>query len=363
MAAAPAKAVLLFLAAALVPSRAAVNVLSLLRRAAEPSPDVYLRLLATQRAMSSGSTTAAKDGTAFGPKDCISLGKSNLGTCVITTHCGKEDLSKVEFSFACLNKGGPMPKAVHTYGIGGFNTEEVFDSGVPCDNCTTVNFARRSGGPLAHDEIANVSQRLKGSMDVRHGPHHHDRSAAPKAPAASTPVAFFGPSACVSTYLSPLNTCIIKTRCRGVDLSNFAVGVTCLDQTGDYTRYLFGKNGFDAEEVFDTTLKCKACIGVGDQPSYQLNGLIPKTIVEDLSSLKSELKSLRDEVTILKGSYGIAANRDNGMAASDTNSSSRATADSSSSDLANKAPSGQTQKPALLGDAPKLRDLIRRLVH
>lgn len=314
-------------------------------RSPSPSPQGssagVVQLLDMQQASGDASTGGPAAGsasaTSFGPNGCVGLSKSSLGTCVIKVACGKQDVSKVDFSFVCLGKSAATKQ--HSYGVGGFDADEVFDSGVPCDSCTTVAYAQLSGGKLVHNEVLESSEegapadaaaalaKAPSPSDERAlnsgepDAHDDDLQGLAKAPSPGKrqfkgvvedllpnstvkkegdDAAFFGPSACISTYLSKTNTCIIQTRCRGVDLSNFAVGVTCLDKTGDYTRYLFGKNGFEAEEIFDTTLPCQACIGVGDQPSYQLSGLVPKTMVEDLSSLKSELSALRKEVTMMK---------------------------------------------------------------
>lgn len=256
--------------------------------------------------------------TAFGPNGCVGLSKSNLGTCVIKVACGEADISAVDFSFACVTRSNAMK--LHSYGIGGFEADEFFDSGVPCDSCTTAAYAQLSGGKIVHNEVleanpsGNKQLLAKGtpdkSMNVsgprQQSPKGVTHDALPKGTAKEEEqgdhAAFFGPLSCLSTYLSATGSCIVQTRCRGVDIANFTVGVTCLDKTGDYTRYLFGKGGFEDEEVFDTSLRCQACMGVGDQPSYQLSGLMPKTVVEGLNSLKAELSSLRKEVTLLKGS-------------------------------------------------------------
>jgi len=141
-----------------------------------------------------------------------------------------------------------------------------------------------------------------------------------KAPAPDMPntqqVAFFGPKSCIQTYLSESGTCLIQTRCAGIDISEFGIGVTCIDRFGDYTRYVFGKGGFQDEEIFDTTLRCSACAGVGDAPAYQLRGILPKTMIQDITSLKAEVKLLRSEVTSLRGKTGRGSGRADAKASS-----------------------------------------------
>jgi len=274
-------------------------------RLPQQSPSEAAQLLAMRQASQGHKPNA----THFGPEGCIGLSKSNLGTCVIAVACGERNISQVDVAFVCLNRAAQPKRTQHSYGTGGFDAEEVFDSGVQCDSCSTVEFAQFTDGALVHNEVLTSGEEGAAAPSPAPSPGGEQHTGVDEAllhngskANGSDRTAFFGPSACISTYLSPAGTCMIQTRCRGVDLSSFAVGVTCLDKTGDYTRYLFGKNGFDDEELFDTTLKCQACIGVGlgDQPSYQLTGLVPKTIVEDLGTLKTEISDLRKEVSLLK---------------------------------------------------------------
>jgi len=317
-------------------------------------------------------TQAKPSATAFGPNNCVRLSKSSLGTCVITLTCGAADVSQVDFSFVCINRNAALKKAQHSYGTGGFNADEVFDSGVACDSCTTVEYARLTGGSPVHNELLTAPSPSHESKGVFEG-LVPTTTLAPQRDES----AFFGPQACISTYLSRGGTCMIQTRCRHVDLSNFAVGITCLDKTGDYTRYIFGKNGFGEEELFDTTLPCHACLGVGDQPSYQLSGLVPKTIVEDLGSLRAELASLKSEVATLKGSGSGSTNatskerRESGTSTDSSSSTANATSNesgtstNSSNSTANKV--GKQLLATSAGNVESkplsVRDLLRRLAR
>lgn len=288
--------------------------------------------------------------TEFGPDNCISLSKSAEGTCVITLSCKLEtDMSTLEVGFVCLNPQDVPQKALHSFGGSDFSPAETFDTAVHCSSCTSVDYALQTGGMMVQNSVVDTSQRNRLSPTVTTNTSQRnglskataptlakaptpDLAKAPapggdrglakapapkgglakapapsiaKAPAPSMPnapqVAFFGPKSCIATYLSESGTCLIQTRCAGIDISEFGVGVTCIDRVGDYTRYVFGKGGFKDEEIFDTTLPCKTCAGVGDTPAYQLRGVLPKTMIQDLSSLKSEVKLLRSEVTRLHG--------------------------------------------------------------
>jgi hypothetical protein len=71
-------------------------------------------------------------GATYGPGDCIGLSRSSAGSCVIKTNCQGQDTSKTEFAFNCA-----MEKMLtrHSYGIGGFEANEEFDTEVRCERC------------------------------------------------------------------------------------------------------------------------------------------------------------------------------------------------------------------------------------
>lgn len=228
-------------------------------------------------------------GSTFGPNKCVGLSTTTGGTCMIKTECGAADTSFVEFAFICFNPASTMPHTLHSFGRGGFAPSESYDTGVECNECTSVDFALRDGGtvlPGAMGFSASGSAPNQAlTLDMQAG--------------KSTETAFYGPSACIATFLSPQSTCMIQTRCKGIDLAAFTMGVTCLDQTGDYTRYIFGKDGFASEETFDTLIQCNACIGSGDRAPQQLNGVLPKSLVQDVNVLKSEVKFLRQNLNAM----------------------------------------------------------------
>eukprot|EP00448_Togula_jolla_P018044 CAMPEP_0170591250 /NCGR_PEP_ID=MMETSP0224-20130122/12303_1 /TAXON_ID=285029 /ORGANISM="Togula jolla, Strain CCCM 725" /LENGTH=384 /DNA_ID=CAMNT_0010915101 /DNA_START=52 /DNA_END=1202 /DNA_ORIENTATION=+ len=219
----------------------------------------------------------------FGPDGCVSLARSQAGTCVIRTDCEEQDISDTEFSFVCSNPDLKPARELHSFGKGGFEGTETFDTHVQCAACLAADdkTMRLAGGPLLQDRTV-----------------------------ASAPVAaYFGPAACVKTYLSGEGKCIIETRCAGVDISNFDVGITCVDETGGYTRYRFGKS-FGVDEVFDTRIKCKSCLGVGDDHFVQRRGVVPKGIVDDVNSLRLEVKHLRGEVQAIIRGKGPASTKE-----------------------------------------------------
>lgn len=242
----------------------------------------------------------------LGPDGCVSLSRSAEGTCIISTDCSA-NTSDTEFAFVCFNPGSAVPHALHSFGRGGFAPREAFDTGVRCGSCASVEYALSADGPLLKGALAAPSDQPSLPYEEPLGSDVAGNASTGALGAAARRVqtAFYGPSSCVATFLSPRGTCMIETKCSSVPgLADFTVGLTCLDETGDYTRYLFGKGSFQPEEVFDSTLRCQACLGVGDEPVQQLRSMVPKLLVQDVASLRDEVRTLRREVTLLRQSYG-----------------------------------------------------------
>merc|ERR1719238_1113896 len=68
----------------------------------------------------------------LGPQNCASVTKSAAGSCTISLKCGAFDLSTTEFAFDCVVGA---TAARHSFGFGGFDPTEVFDTEVKCDRC------------------------------------------------------------------------------------------------------------------------------------------------------------------------------------------------------------------------------------
>ncbi len=70
----------------------------------------------------------------YGPAHCVSVSRNpQSGTCVLATHCPENvSLDSVEFAFTC-KKPGLLQK--HSFGKGGFDSVEEFDTSVACDVC------------------------------------------------------------------------------------------------------------------------------------------------------------------------------------------------------------------------------------
>jgi len=252
----------------------------------------------------------ARSADLFGPSGCVSLTRSEQSTCVLTTKCGEADLSNVDFAFVCFNPASETPHSLHSYGHGGFEPSETFDTGVSCNSCNTIGTAFTTGGPSILTALSTLSiaappsaMALANVGGILAAPDVTDFE--PKEAAR------FGPGACASAFLSPAGTCVVRLACEGVDLSNFNFGVTCLDSSGGFTRYFFGRGTFAKGETFDTRVRCSSCLGVGDEGStLALRGVLPKQLVDDVNVLKDEVHKLRSVVgggTDVKGTINEKA--------------------------------------------------------
>ena len=118
---------------------------------------------------------------------------------------------------------------------------------------------------------------------------------------ARGPKSHFGPSGCVSTYLGPSETCVVETRCAGVDMSGFEYTVVCVDADGSPVRHCFGPDSFDAEETFDTEILCKRCFGPEDVPQVvQLAGNVD-VLASNMAKMASKVHFLQHEVERITG--------------------------------------------------------------
>eukprot|EP00927_Polykrikos_kofoidii_P054833 TRINITY_DN4918_c0_g1_i1.p1 TRINITY_DN4918_c0_g1~~TRINITY_DN4918_c0_g1_i1.p1 ORF type:complete len:524 (-),score=65.33 TRINITY_DN4918_c0_g1_i1:149-1720(-) len=256
----------------------------------------------------------------FGPHDCVTLSRSTKGTCVLTTRCSSVDTSNTEFAFVCLNPANSLPHALHSYGRGGFDEEEMFDTGVHCETCATVASAFYTGDDEVRKSLKSLPRDMLPFSAV---PAYDvirtevvDSRAQIVQPATyvgestgSTWLAqatYYGPHSCVTTFRSPTGTCIVQTKCVQEALAMFNVGITCVDKKGSYARYIFGRNTFAAEELFDTHMECERCFGVNDveDPAAAMTTtlFVPKQTVQNINALTKEVLLLRQQLRDLTDS-------------------------------------------------------------
>mmetsp|Transcript_105047 Transcript_105047/g.186102 ORF Transcript_105047/g.186102 Transcript_105047/m.186102 type:complete len:566 (-) Transcript_105047:79-1776(-) len=76
---------------------------------------------------------AAVPARGFGPGNCVSVTRTDGGTCMLTTNCTAQDVSSFDFSFLCVKR--PAGQEIHSLGVGSFDQVEEFDTEVSCDQC------------------------------------------------------------------------------------------------------------------------------------------------------------------------------------------------------------------------------------
>mmetsp|Transcript_10651 Transcript_10651/g.26062 ORF Transcript_10651/g.26062 Transcript_10651/m.26062 type:complete len:434 (-) Transcript_10651:260-1561(-) len=102
----------------------------------------------------------------YGPRHCVSVSRNpESGTCVLSTHCEGVNLDTVEFAFTC-KKPGVLQK--HSFGRGGFDPVETFDTSVACDTCglpPEVAASLRSAAAAAGGAAAGVELEKPTKVD------------------------------------------------------------------------------------------------------------------------------------------------------------------------------------------------------
>lgn len=235
---------------------------------------------------------------------------------MITTDCEGEDVSHFEFAFNC-DKGNSVER--HSFGFGGFDESEEYDTEVTCLHCDTPSAVQHKAS-TTHSKKANVSSvkapasrfrktnisLAQAGETVRRGkvstrakakfwPFTSRESEAPR----EINVVRFGPGQCVSTYKSEEGHCIMKTECTDEQVQDFDFGLVCVDKVGRPTRHLFGRGSFDRSETFDTLIQCNECLGLEDVPSnIAVNGQI-MVLSNEVRQLRSMMKNITLDVTQL----------------------------------------------------------------
>lgn len=294
--------------------------------------------------------TAGSVKKGYGPSNCVNVDRSKTGTCVLRTACEPNvDLEKTEFAFLCVLKDGEVQK--HSYGEGGFGAEETFDTSVSCEQCLLPTMAlslekataMTAEEASAKDEDKEDAEDAKEDEEAGGAPAAAPAAAAPAAPGAPAakkelPVdlkhehltgkneskrevylksvfekhpnstgktSTYGPDGCISTYVSPKNTCMMKTECKkqADALKNYDFGLTCVDEDGKSVRHLFGTNSFDPEETFDTLIDCKLCIGLDVSKMEKKESLAVAVgkLKEEVKELAKGMEEVKTDVKKLNG--------------------------------------------------------------
>lgn len=242
------------------------------------------------------------------------------------------------FAFDCWSANGDIFR--HSYGQGGFDEHEEFDTNVQCAQChppatdapkqtpkhlaakaspRTVSFAKSKASqhPL-ENIVAKVAQAVAHAAPVGRvaaalagTEENFTRSQAPhisggmgdlasSQEATAGPVTSrYGPKNCVSTWRNTDGHCVVRTACQAVDIASYEFGLVCIDAKGIKTRHVFGRGSFDVSETFDTLAECSECIGLDDQRAVAFRVQRKRW---QQSEEASEVATLSEEVkTLTKG--------------------------------------------------------------
>eukprot|EP00929_Paragymnodinium_shiwhaense_P101800 TRINITY_DN6498_c0_g1_i3.p1 TRINITY_DN6498_c0_g1~~TRINITY_DN6498_c0_g1_i3.p1 ORF type:complete len:606 (+),score=176.25 TRINITY_DN6498_c0_g1_i3:95-1912(+) len=301
--------------------------------------------------------------TAFGPSGCVSLSLSAAGSCVIDTNCDDRDLSDVDFSFYCVQPASQGGNAVpHSFGVGGFDSSETFDTEIKCDRCLAhapVAATTQAPQPVAQTAapqaakhspppappVAEKPQNVEQAKPVDAATEADDDDEEPqaqpaagaflqqrtkgvksatvasvvavkgepsKAVVADTPKSDnesaaeddgpirYGPNGCVSVERAESGHCVLATSCEDSDIKDYDFGFICVDREGVPVRHLFGQDSFDAVEVFDTNITCTSCLGLEDIPKdVHFRGEV-EDLKQTVRTMEFFMKNLTKEISELQ---------------------------------------------------------------
>lgn len=245
----------------------------------------------------------------YGPKDCVSVTRSHNGTCMLGTNCQGQDTSKLEFAFDCQSSKGDVVR--HSFGLGGFDDVEEYDTEISCAKCklpTALNKVEAQAskdGTGSRTLLSRNKPESKSSSSMVQAKRQTKQSTA--ATKAKVGVSTFGPQACFSTWRNSDGHCVLQTRCRNVDISKYEVGFICVNSDAKPQKHMFGRSSFDAEETFDTLVPCAKCEGLETQ-----GGTTPKQddtevalLEQEVEELSGGMKSLLDRVAWLKAQVAV----------------------------------------------------------
>lgn len=278
----------------------------------------------------------------FGPRSCVSLTRSDEGSCVITTNCEGIDTSNTEFAFNCVGKG----LVRHSFGLGGFDSSEEFDTEVKCDRCDvatspadakgavplpkpaapresktsqkstpTITAVKSLTQPVNLNEIPGKITTKSAKPTTAFGESspraktEESQATASNSTSQTKPVGLkiwplsgskketpardevkYGPNGCVTVHKNKEGHCVMETQCKKEDLAEYEFGLVCVDKVGSPVKHLFGKNSFDPVETFDTLIKCEECLGLENVPDSI-------TLAGEVASMQKDIANIKDVVT------------------------------------------------------------------
>jgi len=275
----------------------------------------------------------------FGPKNCVEISQSKNKTCVFSTNCKKEDITEFEFAFTCTTSDNEVAK--HSFGLGGFDEKETFDTEVPCETCGPppeavpgkVVMKRRNANVTPHrpKEKKPDDKKKKPKKITKHVTNLHSKAAQDpqeekkseekkeeevKPPPVEDEVEMkeddaewyklvlkesqveTGPDNCVSIFRKKeSSTCVIHTDCEKEKMDSYEFGLDCVDKNNMQVRHLFGRDSFLPNEWFDTLITCNLCLAnsYSDTDSVQMDARLDK-LEKSVTKLKDTMTTLEDKV-------------------------------------------------------------------
>jgi len=122
----------------------------------------------------------------------------------------------------------------------------------------------------------------------------------------------YGPKNCITLNQSSEGTCVIKTNCNGVNLDSFEFAFDCTTAKQEVERHSFGFGGFDAQEEFDTSVKCTVC----EPPTDQHHVLVGTGSSKSVNQ-KTVLGSTRSNTDAVQKSKSVSNSASNGKKVND----------------------------------------------
>lgn len=241
--------------------------------------------------------TIVADAVTYGPGNCVTLSRSSRGSCVITTDCDGQNISKFDFSLKCEKKSGVE---IHSFGVGSFDDQEEYDTEVQCDKCSSPVKQKtklslwQAGNIDRRERAVTTGRKMKRT---RMWPDMWFDGESDTTSTGTVESMRYGPGKCVSTWRSKDGNCIVQTAgCSESDVETYNMGFICVDEYGAPTRHLFGRDSFDGSETFDTEIKCTKCMGLDDvQPFTNTFGMI-SVLRNEVGELATEVESVSTDV-------------------------------------------------------------------
>jgi len=236
----------------------------------------------------------------FGPDACVSISHSSQGTCVLATDCGNRNLTEVDFAFDCQMVDGSIDR--HSFGYGGFDSLEEFDTGVPCAKCLAPSQASKFLAPGKSMQRSTEGAKPSGMMAV--ASRRLSQTATKQdwglSGADDDQITNYGPQSCVSVWKNRVGECVMQTDCTKKAIHGYDFGLVCVDRIGVPTRHLFGKHSFDVRETFNTLIRCDRCLGLEDlSHTIRTNGQLA-VLTSEVRELEGDMKDARKDLRALQ---------------------------------------------------------------